>query len=101
MTETIEELRKLLNKLRDGFYQDVRKLQKDLTEVRACACEMDSTGSRRVNTRAQRTTLFCSVTERTGAAAIVMAFDEVGQADNYERRIEIAKRSLCRALVRI
>jgi len=28
-----------------------------------------------------------------GAAIIVMAFDEVGQADNYERRIEIAKRS--------
>ena len=27
------------------------------------------------------------------AAVIVMAFDEVGQADNYERRIEIAKRS--------
>ena len=30
---------------------------------------------------------------RYGAAVIVMAFDEVGQADNYERRIEIAKRS--------
>jgi len=28
-----------------------------------------------------------------GAAVIVMAFDEVGQADNYNRRIEIAKRS--------
>ena len=28
-----------------------------------------------------------------GAAVIVMAFDEVGQADNYKRRIEIAKRS--------
>jgi len=28
-----------------------------------------------------------------GAAVIVMAFDEVGQADNYERRLEIAKRS--------
>lgn len=28
-----------------------------------------------------------------GAAVIVMAFDEVGQADNYERRIEIAQRS--------
>jgi len=28
-----------------------------------------------------------------GAAIIVMAFDDVGQADNYERRIEIAKRS--------
>jgi 5-methyltetrahydrofolate--homocysteine methyltransferase len=31
--------------------------------------------------------------KRYGAAVIVMAFDEVGQADNYERRIEIAKRS--------
>lgn len=31
--------------------------------------------------------------KRYGAALIVMAFDEVGQADNYERRIEIAKRS--------
>ncbi|WP_348737161.1 methionine synthase [Tenacibaculum sp. 190524A02b] len=28
-----------------------------------------------------------------GAAVIVMAFDEVGQADTYERRIEIAERS--------
>ncbi len=28
-----------------------------------------------------------------GAAMIVMAFDEDGQADNYERRIEIAQRS--------
>lgn len=28
-----------------------------------------------------------------GAATIVMAFDEEGQADNYERRIEIVKRS--------
>ena len=28
-----------------------------------------------------------------GAAVIVMAFDEVGQADNFTRRIEIAKRS--------
>ena len=28
-----------------------------------------------------------------GAAVIIMAFDEEGQADNYERRIEIAKRS--------
>ncbi|WP_111708757.1 methionine synthase [Lutibacter citreus] len=28
-----------------------------------------------------------------GAAVIVMAFDEVGQADNYKRRIEISKRS--------
>lgn len=31
--------------------------------------------------------------KRYGAAVIVMAFDEDGQADNYERRIEIAKRS--------
>ncbi|MBD3583196.1 methionine synthase [Flavobacterium selenitireducens] len=30
---------------------------------------------------------------RYGAAVIVMAFDEVGQADNYQRRIEICKRS--------
>jgi len=28
-----------------------------------------------------------------GAAAVVMAFDEQGQADNFERRIEICKRS--------
>ena len=28
-----------------------------------------------------------------GAAVIIMAFDEVGQADSYERRIEICKRS--------
>lgn len=28
-----------------------------------------------------------------GAAVIIMAFDEKGQADNYERRIQIAKRS--------
>ncbi len=31
--------------------------------------------------------------KRYGAAMIVMAFDEVGQADTYERRIEISKRS--------
>jgi len=30
---------------------------------------------------------------RYGAAAVVMAFDEQGQADNYERRVEICKRS--------
>ena len=30
---------------------------------------------------------------RYGAAVIIMAFDEVGQADNYKRRIEIAERS--------
>lgn len=33
------------------------------------------------------------IIKRYGAAAVVMAFDEVGQADNMERRIEIAKRS--------
>ncbi|MCX6183217.1 MAG: methionine synthase [Bacteroidetes bacterium] len=31
--------------------------------------------------------------KKYGAAVIVMAFDEVGQADNYQRRIEIVKRS--------
>ncbi len=31
--------------------------------------------------------------KRYGAAVIVMAFDEVGQADDYDRRIEISKRS--------
>lgn len=31
--------------------------------------------------------------KRYGAAVIVMAFDEVGQADTYERRIEICQRS--------
>ncbi|GAB1307988.1 hypothetical protein KH5_06710 [Urechidicola sp. KH5] len=31
--------------------------------------------------------------KRYGAAVIIMAFDEVGQADTYDRRIEIAKRS--------
>ena len=31
--------------------------------------------------------------KRYGAAVIVMAFDEIGQADNLERRIEIAARS--------
>src|SRR6218665_495050 len=31
--------------------------------------------------------------KRYGAAAIIMAFDEVGQADNYDRRIEICQRS--------
>ena len=30
---------------------------------------------------------------RYGAAVIIMAFDEKGQADNYDRRIEIARRS--------
>ena len=31
--------------------------------------------------------------KKYGAAAIIMAFDEEGQADNYARRIEIAQRS--------
>ena len=31
--------------------------------------------------------------KRYGAAVIIMAFDELGQADTYNRRIEIAKRS--------
>ena len=31
--------------------------------------------------------------KRYGAAVIVMAFDEIGQADNYQRRIDICKRS--------
>ena len=31
--------------------------------------------------------------KRFGAATVVMAFDEMGQADSYERRIEICKRS--------
>lgn len=31
--------------------------------------------------------------KRFGAAVIVMLFDEVGQADNFERRIEIAERA--------
>src|SRR5690606_32747966 len=30
---------------------------------------------------------------RYGAAVVVMAFDETGQADNYERRIEICERA--------
>lgn len=33
------------------------------------------------------------IIKRFGAAVIVMLFDEVGQADNYERRIEIAERA--------
>lgn len=33
------------------------------------------------------------IVKRFGAAMIVMAFDEDGQADNYERRIEICERS--------
>src|SRR6185312_4529053 len=31
--------------------------------------------------------------KRYGAATIVMAFDEKGQADSFERRIEIAQRA--------
>ncbi|WP_194850017.1 vitamin B12 dependent-methionine synthase activation domain-containing protein [Nonlabens antarcticus] len=31
--------------------------------------------------------------KRYGAAVIVMAFDETGQADNFDRRVEISKRS--------
>ena len=31
--------------------------------------------------------------KRYGAAVVIMAFDEIGQADSYERRIEICKRS--------
>ncbi len=33
------------------------------------------------------------IIHRYGAAAVVMAFDEKGQADSYERRIEICERS--------
>ena len=33
------------------------------------------------------------IIKRFGAAVIVMAFDEAGQADSYERRIEICERS--------
>jgi 5-methyltetrahydrofolate--homocysteine methyltransferase len=33
------------------------------------------------------------IVKRFGAAVIVMLFDEQGQADNYERRIEIAERA--------
>jgi 5-methyltetrahydrofolate--homocysteine methyltransferase len=31
--------------------------------------------------------------KRYGAAVVVMAFDELGQADNYDRRVEICERS--------
>lgn len=34
-----------------------------------------------------------TLVKRYGAAVIIMAFDEKGQADTYERRIEICKRS--------
>jgi len=33
------------------------------------------------------------IIKRFGVAVIVMAFDEIGQADNYERRIEICERA--------
>ena len=36
---------------------------------------------------------YARLVQRYGAAVIVMAFDEKGQADSYERRIEICKRS--------
>jgi 5-methyltetrahydrofolate--homocysteine methyltransferase len=34
-----------------------------------------------------------AIARRHGAAVVVMAFDEVGQADTYERKIEICKRA--------
>src|SRR6201991_3424896 len=34
-----------------------------------------------------------TVTRRHGAAVVVMAFDETGQADTYQRKIEICKRA--------
>ncbi len=34
-----------------------------------------------------------NLVKRYGAAAVVMAFDETGQADNFERRIEICERA--------
>ncbi len=34
-----------------------------------------------------------TLVKRYGAAVVVMAFDETGQADNYQRRIDICKRS--------
>ena len=34
-----------------------------------------------------------TLVKRYGAAAVVMSFDEQGQADNYERRIAVAKRA--------
>ena len=37
--------------------------------------------------------LYAKLIKRYGCAVIVMAFDEKGQADSYERRIEICKRS--------
>ncbi len=34
-----------------------------------------------------------TIARRHGAAVVVMAFDEVGQADTFERKIEICKRA--------
>ncbi len=36
---------------------------------------------------------YARLVKRYGAAVVIMAFDEQGQADNYDRRIEICKRS--------
>jgi 5-methyltetrahydrofolate--homocysteine methyltransferase len=36
---------------------------------------------------------YAKLIKRYGAAVIVMAFDEVGQADNFDRRVEICQRS--------
>lgn len=36
---------------------------------------------------------YAKLIKRYGAAAVVMAFDEVGQADTYERKIEICEKS--------
>ncbi|HZW25577.1 MAG TPA: methionine synthase [Gallionella sp.] len=36
---------------------------------------------------------YATLVRRYGAAAVVMAFDEAGQADTYQRKIEICKRS--------
>jgi 5-methyltetrahydrofolate--homocysteine methyltransferase len=36
---------------------------------------------------------YAKIVKRYGAAVVVMAFDTIGQADTYERRIEICKRS--------
>lgn len=39
--------------------------------------------------------------KRYGAAAVVMAFDEQGQADTYERRIEVCERAYCLLVDRV
>lgn len=36
---------------------------------------------------------YAKLIKRYGAATVIMAFDEQGQADTYERRIEICKKS--------